>query len=338
MLKTDEKIVWNLKLNKFDISHFYNNKNKKYWFTCNDCNHDFLICFLKYKVGRRCPYCSNPPKKLCNNESCIKCYNKSFLSHPKSKYWNIENNIIPRYVFNGTRKKYLFTCDKCNHIFKISIDAITILNQWCQFCANQKLCENTNCIYCFNKSFASHPKSKYFNNTNNLKPREIFKSTHKKYEFTCNICYNVFNIALNKITCEDNWCSKCKYKTELKLLNHLKSNHGDIIHQAKFDWCKNKRCLPFDFLIKSKNIIIELDGLQHFKQVSNWKSPTEIQKIDNFKMKCALENNYRIIRLLQNDILKNKFDWKTELEDSINSDKQCIFICKNEEYKVFKNN
>jgi hypothetical protein len=49
-------------------------------------------------------------------------------------------------------------------------------------------------------------------------------------------------------------------------------------------------------------IIIELDGLQHFKQVSNWKSPDDNLINDKYKMKCVNENNYSIIRILQDDV------------------------------------
>jgi len=86
------------------------------------------------------------------------------------------------------------------------------------------------------------------------------------------------------------------------------------------------------------NLLIELDGPQHFIPVSNWQSPEETQERDLYKMECAINNNYRIIRLIQNDVLKDVFDWKIELMNAINSDEQCIYICKNNEYNIFFNN
>lgn len=328
--------LWNTNLNNCTISNFYKHSSKKYWFNCDICNHSFDISVLKYKDNRWCPYCSKPPKKLCEKQDCKICFDKSFASHPKSIHWNNQNKKPARQVFNGTRKKYFFDCDKCNHTFDISIDAITILNQWCQYCVNQKICKNKDCKECFDKSFASHPKSIFWNELNDLKPRDILKGTQIKYKFNCNICYNIFDIAVNKITGENNWCSKCKFKTELKLLKYLKEIYkNDVLPQAKFDWCKNKRHLPFDFLIRSKKCIIELDGLQHFKQVSNWQSPEINQEKDKFKMENAFKNGYRIIRLLQNDVFKDTFDWKSELNNAINTTEKCIFICKNNEYEIF---
>lgn len=60
---------------------------------------------------------------------------------------------------------------------------------------------------------------------------------------------------------------------------------------------KNKKYLPYDFVIHK--IIIELDGLQHFQQVGNWKSPTENLIRDKYKEDCANNNGYSIIRILQ---------------------------------------
>ena len=57
-------------------------------------------------------------------------------------------------------------------------------------------------------------------------------------------------------------------------------------------------------------------------------------------MKCANENNYKMIRILQEDVYRNKYDWKTELNNNIqklmNSEKiQNIYMCKNDEYHIF---
>ena len=57
----------------------------------------------------------------------------------------------------------------------------------------------------------------------------------------------------------------------MKLLNWLKNifKEYEIITQFIFNNSKYR----YDFLIKDLNLIIELDGNQHFKQVSNWTSP-----------------------------------------------------------------
>ena len=60
-----------------------------------------------------------------------------------------------------------------------------------------------------------------------------------------------------------------------------------------------------------------MDGGQHFKQVSNWKSPDESQKMDVHKMKLANQYNYSVIRIDQEDVWNDKNNWKKNLLKAI---------------------
>ena len=109
-------------------------------------------------------------RRLCENEKCQTCFENSFASHDKSKYWSDKNcNLKPRQVFKKTTKKYWFDC-VCEHSFENTLCNITNHNQWCPYCTNKKLCEREDCQGCFEKSFASHEKSKYWSGDNELKP------------------------------------------------------------------------------------------------------------------------------------------------------------------------
>ena len=90
-------------------------------------------------------------------------------------------------------------------------------------------------------------------------------------------------------------------------------------------------------------MIIELDGAQHFRQVSTWRSAEETQFNDFYKMYNANQNKIRIIRLLQEDVLYDKYDWLTDLFDAIkkmvrNKKIQNVFLCKNNEYELYISN
>jgi very-short-patch-repair endonuclease len=137
------------------------------------------------------------------------------------------------------------------------------------------------------------------------------------------------------------WCPYCVNKTEGKLYEKLKILYPSIISQFKTEWCKNvnNNKLPFDFCIPELNIIIELDGAQHFKQVSNWKSPEQQFENDKYKQECANANHYSMIRLLQEDAWFDKYDWIKELCDAIehirSSGGETVtnkYLCKNGEY------
>jgi very-short-patch-repair endonuclease len=137
------------------------------------------------------------------------------------------------------------------------------------------------------------------------------------------------------------WCPHCKHKTETKLYEFLKTAYPTTIHQFRVEWCKNKRCLPYDFCIPDLKIIIELDGAQHFGQVSNWKSPEETLENDLYKEDCATENEYHVIRLIQEDVWNDAYDWKAKMTDTIEDIKHSTdtirveCLCENGEYDAY---
>ena len=51
--------------------------------------------------------------------------------------------------------------------------------------------------------------------------------------------------------------------------------------------------------------------------MAKWKTPEHNRNRDLYKMKCANENGFSIIRILQDDIFKDKYDWLTELCENI---------------------
>jgi very-short-patch-repair endonuclease len=155
-------------------------------------------------------------------------------------------------------------------------------------------------------------------------------NSHTPMKYKC-ICGNISKINFSHFKNCNQRCSKCKHKTEKIVYEFLEKNYTNIIQQAKFEWCKNKLYLPFDFLLDNEKILLEIDGRQHFIQVSNWTSPEYSQKRDIFKMKLALKNGYSIIRISQVDIFNNTIEWESLLKQHIKKYKIpiCIYISKN---------
>ena len=330
-------IFWSDKNDKIP-SECYKSSGSKYLFDCKKCGHEFESRLSDITRGGWCGFCAN--KQLCNNEKCKICLEKSFASNSKCIFWSSKNDKTPREMFKSSDSNCLFDCDKCGHEFESALYHITNMNSWCGFCANKKLCDNEDCKTCFNKSFLSHPKSIFWSSKNGtLKPREVFKSSMTKCLFVCEKLHE-FESSLNSISNMGSWCPKCVNKTETKLYELIIPFYPSMIIQYKQDWCKNKQCLPFDFCIPEDNIIIELDGNQHFKQVSNWQSPEENFENDKYKENCANENGYSTIRIIQEDVWNDKYDWCKELCEAIENIKNVnkivnIYLCKNGEYDKF---
>ncbi len=310
----------------------FKSTHTKYKFNC-DCGHEFESALNNIKKGQWCPFCSNPPRKLCDNDQCKICFNNSFLSNPKSKFWSKKNKLTPREVFNNNISKFKFNC-LCGHEFEINLNSAQ--RSWCPFCSipPKQLCDDEDCKLCFEKSFASVYMSKYWSKKNgNIKARNVFKASGKKYWFTCENEHE-FNIKIDNITCHNTWCPLCKNKTESKLHEWLKSQY-EVTYQPKYEWCKKKQKLPYDFAIEEFKILIELDGNQHFQDFDHWNSDyKEVQANDKFKMLKALQNGYTIIRIYQPDVLNDTIDWKTIIQELIElKDEWCaMYVSSNDIY------
>ena len=179
---------------------------------------------------------------------------------------------------------------------------------------------------------------------NKLKPRQVFKGSDKKYIFDCDDCGNEFEMSVSHFV-QGKRCNICKNKTEKKVYNELIKIYPQIIFQFKDDWTKNlktNKFLKFDLCLKNNNILIEIDGNQHFKDIVGWKSCWKTNhKKDIFKQKIANIEKFSIIRIYQMDIYLNKYDWKQEIINSINkiiNEKivQNIYLSSGNHYEIFK--
>ena len=80
---------------------------------------------------------------------------------PKNNFkvdcWHSEKNngLTPRDIEKKSHKYFWFKCDVCPHDFKETIYNIFYKNKWCGYCSGRKLCDNDECEFCYNNSFAS---------------------------------------------------------------------------------------------------------------------------------------------------------------------------------------
>ena len=85
-------------------------------------------------------------------------------------------------------------------------------------------------------------------------------------------------------------CNICKLsKGEFIIKNILDKYNIKYVQQKKFDECKNKRPLPFDFYLPDRNICIEYDGIQHFEPIKYWGGIPKLNKTQAFD---KIRNNF----------------------------------------------
>lgn len=93
----------------------------------------------------------------------------------------------------------------------------------------------------------------------------------------------------------------CSSKGEEKINLFLKEKNIYFESQKRFEECKNKRSLPFDFYIPSKKLLIEYDGIQHFEPISFGgdasKNFVQTKKNDLIKEEFCKKNNLKLLRI-----------------------------------------
>lgn len=207
-----------------------------YIFNCN-CGHEYTSRVDAIKST--CLYCCKKSKVFCNNEDCAKCNAKSFISNPKSEFWDFERNAKPPWmVAVGTAKKYWFKCS-CGHSFDAALNNIKSANQWCPYCSQpaSMLCSDENCESCSSKSLAnSFLATQWDYEKNSVKPRDVFRNTHDKYWFKCE-CGKSRQVQPSKATivsCES--CNETGYsKVCIRWLEDIMKEQGIYIQHAKND-------------------------------------------------------------------------------------------------------
>lgn len=114
-------------------------------------------------------------------------------------------------------------------------------------------------------------------------------------------------------------CPCCSDKVsypEKFVLAFFKQLNVDLIYQPKkseLKWCGR---YFYDFYDKKKNVVIEVNGMQHYKKIKHYKKTLkEIQKIDKEKKTLAIKNHmkylvidcrYSTLEYIKKSLLSNK--------------------------------
>lgn len=95
-------------------------------------------------------------------------------------------------------------------------------------------------------------------------------------------------------------CGHVLSKGNFKIAQILKENNIPFEQEKKFDTCKDKKSLPFDFYVNN-SYLIEFDGEQHYKDNKNhWNIYNRYEytkKHDEIKNQWCKSNNIPLIRI-----------------------------------------
>ena len=276
---TKEKFLENANLKhkqKYKYNNFvYINSKTKGLISCGE-HGDFYQSPNDHLQGHGCPRCAGLNKK------------------PTQEFIEIAKKIhgdkydYSKFIYSGINVKSIIICKKHGEFFqKPNIHIYD--KSGCKKCSGhyrqttQEFIDKSNKIHNFTYEYLDTYKTK----------KTKYKIKHKKCD---KIFYQTPEGHMRGYGCP--YCKSSKGEKIIK--EFLEENKILFDMEKKFSDCKNKTELPFDFYLIEKNLLIEYDGEQHFKEIKSWGGKKRLDYVknnDKTKDEFAKSNGIKLLRI-----------------------------------------
>lgn len=255
------------------------------------------------KIGVKCPihgWSNQILKNLFKGHECNKCGDIKGASKNRKKYYLEE--ILKKFKgVHGDKydySKFNYIDNRTNSIIICPIHGeftqspfTHIKGHGCPKCSKNKKFTKDEFIESSNKKHTMHYNYDLAD----------YKNMHKKVKIICPIHGEFYQMPQDHI--KGQGCPKCNQSKGEKMIEQfLIKNKINYISQKKFDNCKNKNHLPFDFYLPDYNTCIEFNGVQHYYPIDIFGGEENLIKIkirDGIKQKYCKENNIKLIIIKQ---------------------------------------
>ena len=237
---------------------------------------------------------STYPHVILKGHGCPKCFaisiSKKFKnSHEQyiKKIASVNPNIEAVGEYMGSHIKILHRC---------KVDGY----EW--YASPSNIIQGYGCPKC--SKTARPTQQEYINKVSmindNIEVLGEYKNVASKIVHKCKKCGYEWDVPPNRILAGYG-CPRCKSSHgESQIDKYLTENNINYIIQHKFDDCRNKRALPFDFYLPDYNACVEYDGKQHYESVE-WFGGEEsllyVQQNDAIKTQYCKDNNIILLRI-----------------------------------------
>lgn len=220
-----------------------------------------------------------------------------FISKAKAIHGNKFDYLLTKYINNKTKVKIIcpthgiFEQLPCNHLAK----------KGCPSCGQLIINSKLRKTYI---DFVDRSKSKHDNKFNySLINEHSYHDMSTKVPIICETHGTFYITPHNHL--QGQGCPKCKQSFgEKEIELYLTKNNINHIPQYRFNKCKDKKTLPFDFYLPDHKICIEFDGEQHYKPMRFGSDENKMllkfkqtQHHDSIKNQFCNNNQIKLIRI-----------------------------------------
>ena len=250
------------------------------------------------------------PSNALKGQGCVEC-----------KYEKMRNNQLK------SHEQYLIEVKKSNpHVIVIEkyVGTVTPILHKCKYCGKEwKICPRDvlvgkSCRECSCKRHSNQMRKsqeqyvkELFNVNPNIEVVAKYINTDTPILHKCKLCGHLWNVKPNH-TLSGHGCPVCnESRGERCITLWLNEHKFQYITQYKFQECRDKLPLPFDFYLPQHNICIEYDGEQHFKS-KDWFGGQESFNV--LRYHDDLKNNY----CDNHNITLLRISYKQNIEEELN--------------------
>jgi hypothetical protein len=251
---------------------------------CNTCEKYFFQRYDAHTASidpQGCPQCSNrmPLTQKTAIEKCIRIHGVKY---------NYSNSI-----YSGAKNKINVLCNDCKSMFNVNFNAHTNKNKpvGCSKCAGNLKLTTASAL---DKCRLIHGDKYDYSNT-------VYYGRNKNINVFCKTCNKNFSVSYRGHVRKNN-PSMCKYCNmshgERKIIDFLTINNIEYIFHHRFNNCRYKNKLEFDFYLPYLNKCIEFNGEQHYVPIKHFggiKKFNENKLRDNIKQKFCSSSNIDLI-------------------------------------------
>ncbi len=230
-----------------------------------------------------CPQCAI---EMCNisNENKKNAFQTVFINKSKE----IHNNKYgyEKAVYRGNRVKVIISCPIHGEFEQTPHSHLS--GEGCPMCAFEKRKES---VKLSQEEFLERIKYIHRNKGYDFS-KVVYDGCNEKVTVICSK-HGEFKIKAQSLL-NGCGCQTCRLpKLENEVRNSLIDYNIGFIQQKRFKSWLGKQSL--DFFIPSKNIAIECQGFQHFKNGKRYQKLNEVQERDRKKKQLCKENNVHLI-------------------------------------------
>ena len=262
----------------------FNTKEKPYIeIICPICKNVWKVRYDQFQNGSNCPHCTKSGRKVKEEN-----FDKIKELHKELKFIK----------FEGTTGRCTFICPKHGEQ-TLSTASLLRESSGCPLCRQE---EQT-----MIKEEFIELATEIYNDKYDYDLVDEYTPANSFLKIRCKKCNNIFvkerRVFLRGNTC----CPYCDKKSSgnIKIKSFLIKNKILFEEEKRFDDCRYKSTLPYDFYLPERKILIEYQGIQHYSiqrfggmELEKAKKNFEEQQIkDEIKEKYAKNNGYLFLKI-----------------------------------------